>query len=368
MRLCQISIERFRNLSDISFSPAPGVNVVWGDNAQGKTNLLEALWLLTGERSFRGAKETEMVPFGGTAASVKAVFEGGGRENETSYRFRGETGQKKILFNGVPASSFSSLAGSFYAAVFSPVHLTLVKGGPPERRRFLDAAICQLKPRYHAVLSQYGRLLFQRNCLLRDARLSPSLLDTLEIWEGSLAKSAALITKTRQSYLERLSAFAEEIYDGISSGKEQLSCLYRGTVEQGCEEEFRIALRAARTVDFKTGTTSVGPHRDDIEFEINGFPARAYASQGQQRSIVLSLKLAECAMIEETAGETPVVLLDDVMSELDRDRRDYLLNRLDGRQIFITCCEPDVISAVRNGMAVQIKNGSVSEIRLPSFQ
>lgn len=363
MNFCKITVERFRNLSDVFFSPSPGVNVIWGDNAQGKTNFLEALWLFTGAKSFRGAKEAEMVPFGAESASVSSQYEGGGRVHEASYRFGADKGQKKILLNGVSRGAFSGLVGSFYAAVFSPAHLTLVKGGPPERRRFIDLAICQLKPRYHAVLSQYGRLLYQRNCLMRDARLSSVLLDTLEIWEGSLAKSAALITRTRKSYLERLGEFAGEIYSGISSGRETLSIAYHGTADGEDEEAFRRAFRASRAQDLKTGSTSVGPHRDDAEFAINGLLARAYASQGQQRSIVLSLKLAECAVIEETAGESPVVLLDDVMSELDRERRDYLLNRLGGRQIFITCCEPDAVAAAENGTALRIEGGRAAGLR-----
>lgn len=343
MRVTRLAVDAFRNLREVDLSPAPGVNVVCGQNGQGKTNLLEALWMFTGSKSFRGAKEAEMVPLQSAWARATLSYFGEGRDNEASF-VMGE--RRAARQNGVGLESLGEMAGRFYAVVFSPVQLMLVKGAPVERRRALDTVICQLKPRYLSLLSQYNRLLTQRNSLLKDARLASQLLDTLDVWDAALARCGALVAKTRKSYVERLLPFSRDIYHGIAQGREQLTFSYR--MAEGADEEAGLLalLAAARGDDLRTGSTSAGPHRDDLDIEISGMSARLYASQGQQRSAVLALKLGECALIETLAGESPVVLLDDVMSELDDLRRDYLLHRLENRQIFITCCDAGQISEV----------------------
>ena len=296
-----------------------------------------------------------MIPLDGDFARMEFSFSDKRRNNDAVLAY----GQKKIAtLNGIELSGARALMGSFYSVVFDPGHLSLIKGGPAERRRAVDLTICQLKPRYVSVLSQYSRLLEQRNTLLKDIRISSVLLDTLDVWDQSLAKLAVLITKTRSSFIDRLQPYAKELHFGITSGKEELSFHYHSSITQNDPADEQLLLetfKQLRSDDIKNGMTSVGPHRDDIDILINGISARLYGSQGQQRSAVLSLKLGECALVEEMIGESPVVLLDDVMSELDEWRRDYLLHHLEERQIFITCCDAGQIKGV--DALYKIENG-----------
>ena len=346
MKVKELSIAAYRNLKEIHFIPVEGVNVIYGDNGQGKTNLLEAVWIFTGSRSFRNTKETEMIPLGESFSRLELSFENKQRNNHAVLAY----GQKKkIALNEISLDSSRSLIGNFHAVVFDPGHLYFIKGGPAERRRAVDMIICQLKPRYVSILSQYARLLDQRNRLLKDIRISSSLLDTLDIWDQSLAKLAALIIKTRTSFIDRLQPYTRELHFGITSGKEELTFHYHSSVlyENSVDEDAILkAFKQFRNDDIKNGMTSIGPHRDDIDILLNKISARLYGSQGQQRSAVLSLKLGECALVEEMIGEPPVILLDDVMSELDEWRRDYLLHHLTERQIFITCCDAGQIRGI----------------------
>lgn len=375
MRLEQLELENFRNIGALSLSPAPGINVICGDNAQGKTNLVEAIWLFTGAKSFRGAKDRELIRFGSTHCTAKVRFFCDGREQEGLIRL-GEEGKggvaKKILLNDIPLESASRLSGRFYAVVFSPVHLSLVKDGPELRRKFLDTALSQLIPKYSGYLREYKRILQQRNALMKDLYRFPQLADTADVWDEHLARVGAAILYCRGRYVERITPAAQKVYCGISSGRERLELFYRGPVED-CEsasmerlrELLAARLRESRREDMEHGSTSVGPHRDDLEVEIDGMPARLYGSQGQQRSCVLALKMAECAMIEETVGESPIVLLDDVMSELDARRRDYLLNQIEGRQVFVTCCDDQSFRELREGGRFCLSRGELWESGQP---
>lgn len=355
MRVTGFFVERMRNLHDVEISPAEGVNVVCGENAQGKTNLLEAIWLFTGARSFRGAKEAELIPVGESWARMSMKYSGLGRENSAAFCI-GE--KKSVLFNGVSLEAPQALAGRFCAVVFSPAHLSLVKGAPGERRRALDTVIGQIKPRYLTVLSEYNRLLQQRNTLLRDIAAAPALLDTLEVWDAALAERGSKIARTRRSFIERLQPVAQQFYDGIARGKECLQFSYSSCWgEDDAPQALLQSLKDSLADDLRTRTTSMGPHRDDLAIEIDTLPARAFASQGQQRSAVLAFKLGECALIEQVTGEVPVVLLDDVMSELDENRRNFLLHRLIGRQIFITCCDLQQIGGA--GATFRVSAGAV---------
>ena len=358
MKVTRLSINRFRNLTDILFEPSAGVNVIFGENGQGKTNLLEAVWLFTGARSFRGAAPADYIPFDGVRTLFSMAYSDLQRENLTNITLGDK---REVLQNGVPLESLSMLSGNFCAVVFSPADLNLVKGGPSERRRAIDTVIGQIKPRYTAVCQEYQKQLFQRNTLLKDIPFSASLLDTLDVWDQSLARTGALITRTRKSFLEKLFPFTNEFYNGISSGREQLLLSYFSTVEADgviSEETMLSLLKKNRAEDIRVGSTSVGPHRDDLLIDINAAPARSFGSQGQQRSAVLAIKLGECALIERVTGEKPVVLLDDVMSELDELRRDFLLHRLTERQIFITCCDPGQIAGI--DAAFKIESGRLS--------
>ncbi len=356
MKVLRLTAERFRNAENLVFEPAEGVNVLYGNNAQGKTNLLEALWYFTGSKSFRGAKDSECVPFSEKNARLSLKFFAQGREQEATLVL-GEG--KKILLNGVEKSSLSALTGSFCAVVFAPSHLRLVKDGPGERRRFLDASLCQLRPGYRGLLNQYHRAMTQRNTLLRDFSFGlPG--EMLDIWEDAMAKAGSEIVRQRCRYIEELTPFATEVYDGLSSGKETLSLHYEGEQfrsDRDGKEALLAALYAARSEDLRLGCATVGPHRDELNLCINQKPARLYGSQGQQRSAALALKLGEASVLRSFSQELPVALLDDVMSELDPDRQSYILNRIKGWQVFITCCEPGRFTKL--GKTIEISHGEV---------
>lgn len=363
MNVNRISIHDFRNIGAIKLNLCETANIIYGDNGQGKTNFIEGIWLFTGAKSFRGAKDQQLIRFGAPQAGLEMEFFGEGRDQTAMMVI--EKNRVAVL-NEIPLRSATELAGKFCAVVFSPVHLSLIKNGPQEKRKFIDTSICQLKPRYISVLNQFTRALDQRNRLLKDISYETSLFDTLDIWDARLAAFAAVIIKTRASFLKKLFPYAEEIYAGISGEKEKLQFDYVSTLECDpqkeigeIEKELLSGLRSGRGEDVRSRFTNLGPHRDDIEITLDKNSARAYASQGQQRSCVLALKLAECELIRETLGEYPVVLLDDVMSELDRARRDFLLNRLRGRQLIITCCDKGSFESLGGGLSIRLENGAV---------
>jgi DNA replication and repair protein RecF len=362
VKLSSVHVLAFRNLADLKISPSEGVNVIYGDNGQGKTNLMEAVWLFTGARSFRGAKESEQIAFGEKSARAQIAYRGFGRENTARVTLGV---QKSVFFNDVELEGLTAMAGNFNAVVFSPAHLTIIQGGPAQRRRAMDGVISQIRPRYRPLMAQYARQLVQRNTLLRDAKTHAALLDTLDVWDQSLAKTGALIMRTRMSYIRRLEPFAKRIYAEISNGREEFSMAYAGEFgdisDDGLEDALREQYQKSRAYDLRTASTGSGPHRDDLDIRLDGTSARTFGSQGQQRSCVLALKLAECGLMEVVTGESPVVLLDDVMSELDGHRREYLLQRLGGRQIFMTCCEPKIFALAPEIPVFHIKEGKLTQ-------
>ena len=360
----ELSFENFRNLENNRIEPSAKVNVIYGENAQGKTNLLEAIWLFCGGHSFRGAKENEMISFDKNYFRLSTVFEAGEREQSAQIAF-GQN-RKQIWLNGVERSSSSYLTEVFSAVVFSPEHLTLIKRGPNVRRRFLDAAICQHRVRYASLLSKYNQIINQRNALLKDIYKHPELKETLSIWDDSLAVVGAQILKERYDYLRELREPAQRYHSGISGEKETLAVDYISTekTEESdsvavLSEKLLEAFQASRHEDYSTGYTSAGPHRDDLDIRINGISARKFGSQGQQRSAVLSLKLSEAELLYQRNGERPVILLDDVLSELDNARQDFLLNKVEDYQVFVTCCEESNKEQLKNGKVFYITDGAV---------
>ncbi len=350
MKVLRFAWLDFRNLSSGELRPGGGVNVIWGGNAQGKTNLLEGMWLFTGERSFRGARDAELVRAGRPESRLRLEFYGGGREQAAAVRIAG--GRRAAELNGVPKKSCAALFGEFRAAVFSPEHLSLLSGGPAGRRNFADAAICQLRPAYAAVLAEYNRTLAQRNALLKEIPKHAGLLETLDVWDARLAASGGRVARAREGYLRELAGPAAEFYGGMCGGREKLELRYEKNAE-----DLAAALKAGRREDLFTGHTGAGPHRDDLRVEIGGMNARAYASQGQKRSAVVALKLAEAELLTRRTGEEPVVFLDDVLSELDGERQAYLLNRLEGFQVFITCCGPEQARPAAGGRLFHMEHG-----------
>lgn len=359
MQIQKLSLRDFRNISHLELNPHPNINVIYGDNAQGKTNLIEAIWLFTGGRSFRGASTQNLIKSGCDRVHLELSFVGGGRDNQAVLQYGEEKG---VWLNGVPISGACALMGSFKAVVFSPVHLSIIKDGPELRRSFLDTGICQLKPRYISVLREYRQILLQRNALLKSGARSSLMTPQLDVFDAQLARSAAIIAKTRYTYLQRIAKEAEGYYRQMAPQGDQISLSYLCSVpETGAgdfdREQFLEAFARQRSKDIEARSTTIGVHRDDFSAQVGGFPARSHGSQGQQRSIVLALKLAEAEIFYEESGEYPVVLLDDVMSELDESRRRFLLSQLNLPQVFITCCEPSAIIGVERESLFEIKGG-----------
>ncbi len=366
MRVENIKLKNFRNIFQMEFIPHDGVNIIHGNNAQGKTNLLEAIWIFSGAKSFRGSKDGELTSFEEKSLKLELKFYAKDRGQQASIFIEGE---KKIAeLNEIKQDSVVKFAGEFCAVVFSPEHLSLVKQGAEKRRRFLDISLCQTYPKYIRLLDGYSKALKQRNSLLKDIPAHPELLDTLDIWDENLINYGAYITNMRARYIKKLAEITKTIYDGISAGKEEFSAGYLPGMDhdltdahslsrEELRESFRICLEKSKAEDIKTGVTSKGPHRDDMDILVGGVSARNFGSQGQQRSCILALKLAECGILEERNNEPPVILLDDVMSELDKSRREYLLNRLDGKQVFITCCDAALFSPFKEGGVFKINRG-----------
>ncbi|MCL2580326.1 MAG: DNA replication/repair protein RecF [Oscillospiraceae bacterium] len=366
MKIIKLETQGFRNLADTRFLPGDEVNVIWGENAQGKTNLLESIWIFSGAKSFRGSKESDYIGFDKEITRLDLTFHAGGREQTAQLVFAQDG--RKVLLNGIKQERLSSLSGSLRAVVFSPDHLELVKQGPKERRRLLDVSLCQAYPKYGKILESYEKILKQRAVLLKDAAAHSQVFDLLEVWDESLIEYGGYISWMRAKYIARLAGYASEAYMGITGGREMFSARYDascGKIEPAwgrkeVGEILRAAVRRNRLEDIRQGRTGIGPHRDDIEILIGDKSARAFGSQGQQRSCVLALKLAECRLLEEGAGEPPIVLLDDVMSELDAGRRRYLLTQLTGKQVIITCCDPDTLAVTGNSRVFYMKRGELA--------
>ena len=370
MEVLSLATEQFRNLSDAEIAFGPRINVLFGDNAQGKTNLIEAIWLFSGAKSFRGSKDNEMIAFGAEITSLTLRFRDNQREQIAKIQFGGKD-KKKVWLNKVPLESQRKFAGSFYAVVFAPAHLSIISEGPKNRRKFLDSAISQINPQYADYLNRYEKVLLQRNCLLKDCYKNPSLRDTIELWDSQLAKIGSILTIYRKDYVSKLNDAAEKIYQGLSQNKEKIAVSYSSTVfgedekinvyEDSVIEKYFQALSEHLEEDIRAGMTSVGVQRDDIEVMIDGYSAKTYGSQGQKRSCALTLKLAEASLLHSITGENPVILLDDVMSELDAHRQDYILNHVKNDQVFITCCDISNALRLKQGQVFHLENGTVSQ-------
>lgn len=361
MKINSIKIENFRNIESLSLD-FDDVNIIYGENAQGKTNLIEAIYLFTGAKSFRGVKDKELVKFGEEYSRLKIEFSNNSREQNAELLIQN---RRSATLNGVKKKSVTSLGDELKAVIFSPVHLSMVKDGPLERRRFIDNALCQLKSNYRNVLKEYNRALAQRNMLLKDISKNNSLYDMLYIWDKNLAVSGAKIIFQRMKYIEALLPYAKDVFDGLSSGKEEINLVMKGAFDYDgltldeIQKKLMFALDNNRGNDILNRNTNIGPHRDDMEILINGKSARSFGSQGQQRSCVLALKLAEASLLREMTQDEPLALLDDVMSELDISRQDYILNHIKDWQVFITCCDANTVLRLKQGKTFHISNGGL---------
>ena len=352
MNVKKLEIQNFRNISNINLEFDDEINVICGENAQGKTNIIEALWLFSGAKSFRNTKDNEFIKFGKTQAKIFTEFKMLGVENSAQIIF---DDKKTAFLNEKKLLNTSSLAGKYNAVVFSPTDLTLVTDGPDKRRRFLDTSIGQLYPNYIEILRNYSRAVMQRNKIIKDYRYDKTVAIMLDVFETEIVDMGNKIINYRQKYIDILNNYVSKIYNGISCGKENIEIFYISKTDNLNNEKLKIS----REQDMFTSTTSVGPHRDDINFKINGVSARAYGSQGQKRSVALALKLAGAEVIKEISGEYPICLLDDVMSELDEGRQNYILNHIRNWQSFITCCDTSNIKNLMSGKVIKIKDGGV---------
>ena len=365
MILQKLELDFFRNYVHAEAEFAPGVNVIWGDNAQGKTNLLEAAAYLSSARSHRARYDRELLQFGVDHAFLKGEVLSRQRQFTLEAKLhRGE--RRQLLSNGVKLKSAGELGEVFNTILFCPEDLSLIRSGAAERRRFLDDAICQLRPKYAAALAEYKRLYDQKTRILRDWEEYPSLLDTLDDFNLRMAQVGAVLIHYRAHFVKRLSALAPPIQGDFSGGREKLTLGYE-TVSTVTDpeappktilEQLLEHQQSHRRAELESRQCLSGPHKDDLAVNIDGQSARQFASQGQTRTAALSLKLACRELFQEDTGEWPVLLLDDVLSELDARRQAFVLERIRGGQVLITCCEEDK-TVPADGKRFRVRDGTL---------
>lgn len=362
MRVVSAKLNHFRNYAACEFAPCAGVNVLIGDNGQGKTNLLEALFLCCTGRSHRTRQDRELIGWGADLASVGVCAERSDGSHEVEVILPA-VGKRRIKIAGREAARSGELLGHVTGVLFSPEDLSVVKDGPAERRRMVDMTLSQLRPAYYYALQRYNRALKQRNEVLRASAQNAGLLTTLESWDEQLALAGAELMRHRRAYIEKLSASAEATYRDIAGGRERLGVRYQPSVSAGDDVSSNLdALTAARDTDLRRLTTSVGAHRDEVLITVEGREARAFGSQGQQRTAVLSLRLAELAVMRDELGEWPILMLDDVMSELDPSRRRQLIARLEGIQTIVTCTDMSDLAGIRPGAAWNVCGANLTRV------
>ncbi len=363
-----ISLTDFRNIAAASVRFAAGVNVLYGNNAQGKTNFLEGIYYAAIGKSFRGQHAPEVIRFDSSMAVLSLDYTAGGREQNITMRLFPNNRARVVEKNKVRITRMSELVGSFRAVLFCPEHLALIKGGPAERRQFLDIAISASEPVYLGTLQRYAQALKQRNTLIHKAKDEPETFrSTVDVWSAQLAREGAYIARSRQRFVKRAEKYVKECFADMTGEKETPTLRYLGCSKAGgdyediaaTEQELYRLLSAAHEREIGAGTTLWGTHKDDIDVELNGHSARLFCSQGQQRSLALALKLAEGELCREDCGEYPVFLFDDVLSELDSTRREYLLMKMKGKQVIMTACEevPNF-----DGKRLYVENGSIREV------
>ena len=362
MIITHAQLANYRSYEACALAPCEGVNVLLGDNGQGKTNVLEALYLCCTGRSHRTRQDRELIRWGADFASVKveALRRDGSHQVEIVMP---ALGRRKLKIAGQEVSKSGELMGHVTGVLFSPEDLRTVKDGPSERRRFVDMALSQIKPAYYYALQRYARALKQRGEVLKLASVQPGLMATLDSWDEQLAAAGAALMAQRRAYVARLSALAAETHREISDGREQLEIRYLPSVSMGDDAQAILeALFGARENDLRRMITSTGPHRDDVQLLIGGKDVRAFGSQGQQRTAALAMRLSELEVMRDALEEWPMLMLDDVMSELDPSRRRQLVGRLKGIQTFITCTDEDDLAGAEVGRAWRVSNGVLSEL------
>ncbi|NLJ88594.1 MAG: DNA replication/repair protein RecF [Epulopiscium sp.] len=357
MYISEIGLYQFRNYDNINIKLHPKLNILYGNNAQGKTNILEAIYICATARSHRTSREKEAIKWEKEEAHIRLFLNKESRIEKIDFHLN-KNGKKYVFINEIPVQKLSNLLGIMNIVMFSPEDLQLIKSGPKERRRFLDIELCQIDKIYLYNLQQYYKVLKQRNHLLKSIHLDKGQEAMLEVWDEQLVYFGEKIIESRRDFVNKISNIASMIHANITSNKENLSIEYSPNVKK---EIFKDKLKDSLDKDIKTGISSVGPHRDDILFKINNNDVRTYGSQGQQRSVILSLKLAEIDLIKKEINDNPILLLDDVLSELDENRQADLLSNIDNIQTIITCTgiEDLILKKLHKGFLFHIENGFV---------
>lgn len=368
MVIDRITADGYKNLEDIDIRLDPKMNIICGENAQGKTNLVEAVWLCSGCRSFRGTRDKDFIGFTKDAAKVGMDFTDSVRSQRIEFEVRrGSVKDKLVTLNGVKLPLLSKLFGSFRCVVFTPEDLNLIKGSPDNRRSFADLSISQVKPSYINALNKYNMILSQRNAMLKSIGRDGSGEEFLDVWNEQLVKAGTYISVLRYAFCITLDKYTKPLYSSITNGNENLDLYYQSTVFENfdgrlnnteeLEAEYAEKLKASAENDMRAGFTTVGVHRDDIGAYINGFSVRDFGSQGQARSTALTMKLAHAEILKAEQGEYPVMLLDDVLSELDEKRRRFILNNIEDMQVIITCCDEKSVTDMASGKIFRMEKG-----------
>ena len=366
MNLQELYLRSFRNYQEVHLKFEPGVNLIVGDNAQGKTNLLEAISYLGSGKSFRAQKTSEMVRFGDDFAEIEGKVFSQERQQELRYLLFAGSRPRQIFRNGVRKKSASELVDVLPTVLFCPEDLLILKMGSSQRRRFGDVALCALRPNYDAALTEYHRILEQKSRILKDRFENPALIDILPEYNTRLCQVGALLISYRARFYEALGKSAEKFHSQFSGGVENFSLEYKtvSTVKDPMASLHQLTndlfdhLESHQRAELETAQCLTGPHKDDFTVSLSGIDLKAYGSQGQTRTAAISLKLAQRELMGREWGEEPVLLLDDVLSELDPGRQDFVLNQIVSGQVFITCCEPGRFTKL--GKTIEIKKGNVT--------
>jgi len=364
----RLSLVNFRNYKKLQIDFNRKYNIIYGKNAQGKTNILEAIFLCSTGRSHRTKKDAELIKFNEDAYYIKINVCRESADSEIEFYYSKIEG-KKVKINNIPIKKNIELMGKLNTVMFSPEDLSIVKGSPSERRRFIDIAISQIKPSYFYNLQRYKKILTERNCLLKDLTKNSKLKSTLEIWNESLADAGAKIINERKSFINVLNEIVKGKHKDLTASNEIINIQYQPSIRvenswkvKEIKDVFLKRLEENFEKEIKTSSTLIGPQRDDLIISINGNDVKIFGSQGQQRTVVLSLKLSEVEIVKVLTGELPVLLLDDVFSELDEKRQKYLINNIDGTQVFITTTEKELVNLYRNKSEIslyEIENGKI---------
>jgi DNA replication and repair protein RecF len=363
MIIKSLELSNFRNYESLHLDFSEGTNIFYGDNAQGKTNILESLYMISTTKSHRGVKDRDLIRFGQEEAHIRTVLIKNDLDYQVDMHLR-KNRTKGIAINGQRIRKASELIGLLHIVFFSPEDLSIVKDGPAQRRRFMDMELCQLDASYLHDLNHYNKIVEQRNKLLKDISINRSgdnsILDTLDIWDIQLISFGKKVIEARKKFINALNPIIDGIHGSLSGNKEKIELRYEPDVE--CDD-FEAKLKSSRNTDLRYCTTSVGPHRDDISFILNTTDLRKFGSQGQQRTASLALKLSEIELVRTAVNDEPVLLLDDVLSELDSSRQHYLLNSIGGIQTLITCTGLDELVKMRFKIdkVFNVVNGSVME-------